>query len=197
MNVHQALADVRALRATLARSRDFPLLSPNYVLFTGLAGGAAAIYQFALGTADPPIDRDFVRYWSIQGAVLAGICLISVAGRYLREPSEWSWGILRDTCLLFVPPLLVGGLLTWLVMLRAPAAMAILPASWALLFGCAVWSAAAKFPPGMGGVAIYYFLAGIGLIFTPDAYLSAGMGVAFGGGQLIMGGFLSYVRQTS
>ena len=65
----------------------------------------------------------------------------------------------------FLPALVAGALVTPAVIQLSPSLVTLLPGLWALLFGVAVFAARPFVPRASGWVALYYFAAGLFLLW--------------------------------
>jgi hypothetical protein len=194
MDLDDALDQLGAIHAHLARSETYRGYRPAAVAFSGAAGLAAALAQPWAVPADEPLA--FVRYWLL---IAAGCAVIgggvTVLGYFTRE-DEFARRRTRIVLGQFLPCLVVGGALTLALSRHGGANVVLLPGLWSLVFGLGTVSSLPYLPRAAGWVAVWYLAAGLLLLLAVDGPVPAGwsVGVAFGLGQLLSAVALSQAR---
>jgi hypothetical protein len=93
----------------------------------------------------------------------------------------------------FLPALFAGALVTGAFIRQDPNLVVLLPGLWALFFGVGTFATRPYSPRGSGWVALYYWSAGLVLLWTAgtvDQMSAWAVGGTFGVGQLLTAGFL-------
>lgn len=185
-DLSRALAQIEAIHEHMSRGEVYRGWRPVPVAASGVVGLAAAAWQ---ASADRPLEPwSFAIYW----LAIAGVGLIvgcsEIAWHYVARAG----GRDRRQSLLvlsqFLPALVAGALVTGALIKLSPALVALLPGLWALLFGVAVFAARPYVPPGSAWVALYFWSAGMFLLWTADgvdALSPWSVGGTFGIGQLL------------
>lgn len=193
MELHDALAQIAEIRQRMASGQVFRGYRAATTGFTAVVAALAACAQ-ALWVPDAAKNLDgYLALWC--GA--AALCVIVVAVEMLLRCRRSESPLQRQMTLLavdqFVPSVVAGGLLTWVVRDAAPDAAGLLPGLWAILFSLGVFASRRFLPRGIAVVAGYYLLAGLycltlrkdGVALSPWT-----MGTLFGTGQLLTAGVL-------
>jgi hypothetical protein len=196
MDLDDALDQLDAIHAHLARAETYPGYRPFALAVSGVAGLAAAVMQPWLVAPDEPLL--FARYWlaiAVAGALLAGG--VTVLGYFTRE-DEFARRRTRTVLGQFVPCLFVGAVLSHILM-RQEATVVYLPAAWALVYGLGI-VASLPYLPRSGFLVAAWFLAwGLYLAAFATGPVPAGwsVGVPFGVGQLIAAMVCRQARQEA
>jgi hypothetical protein len=176
----RAIDDLSFIRQTMERAAPFTAV-PGW---GGVAMGATALVASAIAWGRP-VDRIWVGIW--LGAAL--LALLIGGWAMTRKASRAGTSVLsssgRRFVLSYVPPLLVGVLLT-LVLMRA-AYVEALPGTWLLLYGTGVVTGGAysvRVVPIMG---LCFMALGAVALFAPAAWGNAFMAAGFGGFHLGFG----------
>ncbi len=158
--------------------------------FTAVPGwGGFAIGWTALAAsfvaAQQTSPNAWLATWLAEALVAVGIAAGATARKARAAKVPLLSGPGRKFALSFVPPLLVGALLT-VALFRAGYA-AVLPGMWLLLYGTAVVTGGAfsvRVVPVMG---LCFMLAGALALFSPASWGNWFMAVGFGALQIIFG----------
>jgi len=185
MNIHRALDQVSEIHEHLARTELYRGYRSFPVAISGLVGIGAALLQERWVGNDP---EAFVRYWCVVGPLAAAAATGEIAFHYFRNPIPMSRRKTRTVISQFLPCLLAGFLVTVIFYRMGPTAIRLLPGTWAILFGLGIFSSRPYLPKMIGFLAMAYLLAGTVLLTMAVEGTSLspwGMGIAFGGGQLL------------
>ena len=169
------------------------------MLITALLGILGALLQsILLDQSHEQFSLHYIVYWGTIAMIGACGALTAVAYRYYRSPSRWDREMWIEAAWLFVPSLLVGGVITVAIAAQYPELADLLPSIWMLLFGLGIWSVAKVFSRATYLVASYYFIAGSVSLLAAAKYpfAPAMMFIGFGIGQLLMSGVLAYDEKT-
>jgi hypothetical protein len=175
----KALDNLQFIRSTMERAGSFTAV-PGWGM---VVVGATALAAAWLAQRQPRA-ADWLAVWlaeAVIGVVVGGAALVQKA-RLANDPLLSGPG--RRFGLSFLPPILVGALLT--IALDRAGAFSLMPATWLLLFGTAVATAGAfsvRVVPLMGAC---FMLLGAVALFAPalSPWLLAvgfgGLNIAFG-----------------
>ena len=179
IDVHAA-DNLRYIRETMERAASFTAVPGWGGVAIGLTAIAAAIVAARQGN-----PRAWLATW--LGEALLAVAIATAAtlrkARAARVPLLSGPG--RKFALSFLPPLLVGALLT--AGLFRAGYLAVLPGMWLLLYGTAVVTGGAfsvRVVPLMG---LCFMGAGAAALFAPAAWGNWFMAVGFGGLQIVFG----------
>src|SRR5216684_165889 len=170
----RAADHLRYIRETMERAAEFTAVPGWGGVAMGITALAAAFFASRQTTS-----RALLAVWLVEAFVAVSIAAPAAATKAHRANSRLFSGPGRKFLLSFAPPIVVGGLLTF-VLFQA-GAMATLPGVWLLLYGTAVVTGGAfsvRVVPVMG---LCLMLLGGAALFTPaawgDAFMAAGFGV--------------------
>jgi hypothetical protein len=176
----RAADHLRYIRETMERAAEFTAV-PGW---GGVAMGITALAA-AFVAARQASPRAWLTVWLIEAFVAVAIAAPAAATKAHRANSQLFSGPGRKFVLSFVPPIVVGGLLTFA--LFHAGAYALLPGVWLLLYGTAIVTGGAfsvRVVPVMG-----LCLMGLGAtaLFAPAAWGDALMAAGFGAVQIGFG----------
>jgi len=170
----RAADHLRYIRETMQRAGEFTAV-PGW---GGVAMGITALAAAFLA-ARQSSPRAWFTVWLVEAFVAVAIAAPAAATKAHRANSALFSGPGRKFLLSFVPPILVGGLLTFA--LYAAGATGLLPGVWLLLYGTAIVTGGAfsvRVVPVMG---FCLMSLGAAALFAPrtwgDAFMAAGFGV--------------------
>jgi hypothetical protein len=185
-DVSRALEQIEEIHERLARSEVYRGWRPVPVACSGLIGLAAAAWQAATAT---PVDAwQFATYWTAIGVTALVVGCAEMLWHYLARASERDRRQTRNVIGQFLPALVAGAMATVAFVRIDPALVALLPGLWALLFGVGVLAARPFLPRASGWIGLYYFVAGIALVWTAkgvEAISPWAVGGTFGVGQML------------
>lgn len=187
MELRDALSQISEIRLQLARTETFRGYRAMPVAFSGGVALAAAGFQ-ATWIPDPLGDLPaYLTLWigiAVVSAVAAGTEMV-LRARHASSPwtREITWLAVEQ----FVPCLVAGGLLTFVLVRSAPESVWMLPGLWQVLFSLGIFASCRLLPRATFAVAVFYLFAGLGSLALArgEAALSPwAMGLPFGIGQL-------------
>lgn len=181
----RAAEHLRYIRETMERAAEFTAV-PGW---GGAAMGLTALVAswIASRQASP---RAWLTVWLVEAFVAIAIAGSTAATKAHRANAALLSGPGRKFLLSFLPPILVGGLLTFTLFQSGLSAA--LPGVWLLLYGAAIVTGGAfsvRAVPVMG-----LALMGLGAIalFAPSNWGDAFMAAGFGGVQICFGLWIAH-----
>lgn len=194
MELREALSQIHEIRRQMAQTERFVGYRSLTTAFTGIVAVVASGIQWYL---QPYSIETYLAIW----LTAAGISLAVVAAemilrcRTIRSPMQTEATVLAAEQ--FMPALVAGGLLTFVLVQFAPGSLWMLPGLWAIIFSMGIFASRRFLPRGTSVVGAYYLLAGLFVIaelaeehqvtFVLPAWT---MIATFGVGQLLAAGVL-------
>jgi hypothetical protein len=192
-DLHKALGDISTIRRELARSTQFRGYGPATLAATGILAVLAAVAQAHWVPEPSQHPLAYHRVWASLALICATLTATQMVTRTRRMHSGLSNEMLRQAVEQFLPALGAGMALT-LVMLRhySPANFWMLPGLWQLIFSLGVFSSCRFLPRPMLAAGVWYLASGLVCIAFGNARALSPwtMGLAFGGGQLLIAAIL-------
>jgi hypothetical protein len=180
----RAADHLRYIRETMERAAEFTAVPGWGGVAMGITALAAAFFASRQTT-----PRAWLAVWLVEAFVAVSIAAPAAATKAHRANSRLFSGPGRKFLLSFAPPIVVGGLLTF-VLFQA-GAMAALPGVWLLLYGTAVVTGGAfsvRVVPVMG---LCLMALGATALLAPAAWGDALMAVGFGVLQIFFGAWIA------
>lgn len=186
MNVSHALDQIAEIHQQLAKGEVYRGYRPLPMALSGVAGLIAAVAQpRALGSNDP---IGFVLYWTAVAAISGAIASSEIVYNYLVHEDTFAKRRTRRVVAQLAPALAAGAILSATFVRLSPALVAVLPGLWSLFFGLGVFASRPYLPRATGVVALFYFIAGLALLWVANTGVSQtafAVGGTFGVGQLL------------
>jgi hypothetical protein len=176
----KALDNLRFIRTTMERAGAFTAV-PGW---GGVAAGVTALGAAWLASLQPTPGRWF-GIWLAEAAFALAVLGWTMRRKARAVASPISTGPGRRFVLAFVPPMIVGGLLTWGLYLAG--AHHLIAGTWLLLYGTGVVTGGAfsvRVVPVMG---LAFMLIGAAALFSPPAWNDLCLAAGFGGLHIIFG----------
>ena len=184
-DVSRALEQIAELAEHLAKGEVYRGWRSFPVACSGIVGLAAAFWQSWYGRPIEPWS--FTAYWAgIAGTSLAVGCA-EIAWHYVRQATDTEQRQSRCVIGQFLPAIVAGAIATGALLRLSPALASLFPGLWALLYGVAIFAARPYIPRASGWVALYFWTAGLALLWTADGVDTLSpwsVGGTFGIGQL-------------
>jgi hypothetical protein len=199
-DLSQALAEISAIRAQVARGTQFRGYGPASVASSGVLALAVASAQ-AFWAKD--LGRDvtsFLAVWVATAAVSVVLSTLETIVRARRVHSGFASEMLQSALEQFLPATIVGLLLTGVLLLAAPTDLWMLPGLWELIFSLGVFASCRFLPRQMFGVGVWYLVCGLTCLMIeggPRVLSPWEMGIPFGVGQLLVAAVLRYGFEES
>jgi hypothetical protein len=185
MEYTRALSQISEIHEHLAKGEIYRGYHPIPVAVTGLCGLAAALVQDWV--VDPSQPLGFVYFWIGVAVVSACVGGAAIVFNYVLRDDPFRRRKTRKVVGQLLPCLVAGLAVTAGVVYVDESAIPILPGVWTVIYSLGIFASRPYLPRSIGWVALFYLLAGAGLLVLARAGLSLapwGLGVAFGVGQL-------------
>ena len=186
MDVSRALSQIAEIHQQIAKGEVYRGYRSLPVAASGLIGILAAALQPWAVTAGDAVG--FVIYWSWV-AVVAGIVGASeIVYNYAAREEDADRRRTRRVIGQFLPSVLGAAVITASFVNLSAALVPVLPGLWAICFGIGVFASRPYLPRTSGVVALFYYAAGVLLLWRvrgPDSLSGWWVGGTFGVGQLL------------
>jgi hypothetical protein len=195
--LNKALEDIGSIREQMARSTEFRGYGPATLAATAGIAVLAATSQ-ALWLPDPAAHIGaYLGIWISTAAVSAALIGAQMVARSRRIHSGMADEMIRMAVEQFLPSVGAGGLLTLVLAHGVPSALWMLPGLWQVIFSLGVFSSCRFLPRPMMAAGAWYLVSGLTCLTLADARALSpwAMGVAYGGGQLLVAGILYFAHR--
>ncbi len=181
----RAADNLRFIRETMENAGRFTAV-PGW----GGAGMGVTALAAAIVATQQPTPARWLAVWlaELTVAVIIATCATVLKARAAKGQVFSAAG--RRFALSFVPPLLVGALLT--IVLYQAGLTHVLPGMWLLLYGTAVVTGGAfsvRVVPVMG---LYMMVTGAAALLAPATWGNVFMAIGFGGLQIVFGSLIAH-----
>ena len=187
-DLHQALADISAIRGQMARGTEFRGYGPTALATSGMLALVAAAVQ-ALWIDDPVRDiRAYLALWIVTAALTVVIVSSEAIRRSRLVHDGLADDMLQAAAEQFVPAAVAGVLVTLVLTQTAETTLWMLPGLWQILISLGVFASCRSLPRPMIAVAIWYLGCGLAcLVVAVGEYALSpiAMGVPFFAGQML------------
>ncbi len=197
MDLREALEQISEIRQQVARTETFRGYRAAPIAFSGLVAWVAAACQYVL-LGSPPEPTSYLLLW-IGAALLSVLVTGLVIGLHYWHSTN---SLTRTNTHLavgqFLPSIMAGGVLTFVLYRHAQAALWMLPGLWSILFSLGVFASYRLLPRATFWVAVYYLVAGAGCLALAQedyAFSPLAMGIPFGCGQFLAAAILYWTLE--
>ncbi|HXF96663.1 MAG TPA: hypothetical protein VNI61_11250 [Gemmatimonadales bacterium] len=183
----KALENIRFIRDTMERAGSFTAVPGWGMVAVGLTALAAAGLAGpvpAAGAGSGPATRWFA-LWLVEAVLALGIGSATLLRKARAANDPVLSGPGRRFGLSFLPPIVVGGVLT--IALSRAGQVTLLPGTWLLLYGTAVATAGAFSVRVVPLLGLCFMALGVAALFGPPAWGTALMAAGFGGLHVLFG----------
>lgn len=186
MDVSRALSQIAEIHQQIAKGEAYRGYRPLPVAASGLIGILAASLQpRELPARDPTA---FVMYWCAVAALAGLVGVSEIAYNYLRREDDAERRRTRRVVGQFLPSIVGAAAITASFVHLSVSLIPLLPGLWAICFGIGVFASRPYLPRASGFVALFYYAAGIALLWQargPESLHGWWTGATFGVGQLL------------
>jgi hypothetical protein len=199
-DLSQALAEINAIRAQVARGTQFRGYGPASIAASGaLALVVASVQGFYARDAGHDAAL-FIAVWVATAAISVALATWETIVRARRVHTGFASQMIHSAVEQFLPATIVGVLLTGVLLRAAPKDLWMLPGLWQLIFSLGVFASCRFLPRQMFGVGVWYLASGLTCLMVesgPRTLSPWAMGIPFGVGQLLVAGVLRYGFEES
>lgn len=195
MELGEALAQIHAIRAQVARTEVFRGYRAITVGCTGMLAFLAAALQPLVIPSPHENLHLYLQWWIGVAAISAVWVAIELMGRWFHSHSALHREQIHHALEQFLPCLVAGACTTWAIVEFSPAAAHLLPGLWSLMFALGVFASCRQLPAPAALIAVYYLAAGaacLALARGPWAFHPWAMAGTFGVGQLLTAAVLYF-----
>jgi len=199
-DLSQALAEINAIRAQVARGTQFRGYGPTSIAASGLLALAVAVAQASIMRGPGVNPALFLAVWVATAAVSVTVAAVETMARAPRVHSGFATQMIQSAVEQFLPATMVGVLLTGAMLVAAPGDLWMLPGLWELIFSLGVFASCRFLPRQMYGVAFWYLCSGLICLLIGGGSRALSpweMGIPFGVGQLLVAAVLRYGFEES
>jgi len=193
-DLNKAIGDISSIRKQVALSTEFRGYGPATLALTGLfaiAAGAAQAYWLP-----DPVNHfpAYLALWISTALISAALIATQMRARTRRIHSGLADEMIHTAAEQFLPSVLVGSLLTYVIPRFAPAELWMMPGLWQLVFSLGIFSSCRFLPRPMLAAGAWYLATGLGCIALGGnrALSPWTMAVAYCVGQLLIAGVLFF-----
>jgi hypothetical protein len=198
-DLSQALAEISAIRAQVARGTQFRGYGPKSIAASGVLALLVAAMQASLFKGAHEVTV-FLTVWVATALVAVALAMIETIGRAQRVHRGFAAEMIHAAVEQFLPAVIVGLLLTGVLLRAAPRELWLLPGLWELIFSLGVFASCRFLPRQMFAVGVWYLVSGLTCLMLASATRSLSpweMGIPFGVGQLLVAAVLRYGFEES
>ena len=193
-DLRHALNDIAKIRNQIAEVQLFRGFGPMVIGVTGglaLSLSALQVYVQETSILTPWIVLAFVCL------ALIGVEMWALSKRaHGANANELLWAVIQK----FLPCLIAGTAIGWIILNQAPTLTWILPGLWQILIGLGLFAATTMLPRNVMFAAAWYLVSGMvvfllsiqSMMLTPWA-----MGIPFGVGQIMLAGLLYFAPEKT
>jgi hypothetical protein len=188
MDLDDALVQISEIRRQMARTQVFRGYRAITTGISALAAMVAAIIQYFWIPQPLGHITAYLTLWAVVAILSIVIVGVAMVVRCWRSESSLQREIALLAAEQFVPSLVAGGLLTYVLHQFAWEQLWMLPGLWAVLFSLGIFASRRLLPKLTLAVAGYYLLAGLVCLAKAKgehAFSPWAMALTFGVGQLL------------
>jgi hypothetical protein len=188
MELDEALSQISEIRHQMAKSAVFRGYRSATAAFSGCVAIAASCAQALWVPHAYWNTRGYLVVWLAAALLSVGAAATEMISRCVRSKSPLQREMALAAAEQFIPSLVSGALLTFVMVKYAYDEIWLLPGLWAILFSLGVFASRRVLPKAVAIVAGYYLLAGLLCIAITDrrtAFSPWTMGLIFAPGQFL------------
>lgn len=199
MELRDALTQIADIRQQMAKSEVYRAYRPLTTAFSGVVAIAAAIVQPIVAPVPREHIQNYLTVWLVAAAISIVAVAIELTLRARRSSHPLRWELTGHAIEQFMPAIVAGGLVTYVLAAYAGESAWLLPGLWAIFFGLGVFASRRLLPKLTYLVGGFYLLCG--LIYISLKYRAMYspwmMGLTFGIGQLSAGAMLYFSQERT
>jgi hypothetical protein len=188
----RALDDISNIRNQIAEVQLFRGFGPLVIGLTGgLALGLAALQLYAE-------DIAILIPWIVLACISVALIGVEMWALTWRAHGANAYALLWAIIQKFLPCLIAGAAIGWIIMTQAPVFVWVLPGLWQLLIGLGVFAATSMLPRNVMFAGAWYFVAGLFVLLLSAQTMAITpwtMGIPFGFGQILLAALLHWAPE--
>lgn len=195
MDLHEALTQISEIRQQVARTETFRGYRAAPVAFSALVACVAAALQPVL-VPDPAAH--FAAYLGLWiGAALLSMFVTGLAMIWHCKQSPSSLTIPNTILAVgqFLPSVVAGGLVTFVLFRHVPTAWWMLPGLWSMFFSLGIFASYRLLPKATFWIGVYYMTSGVLCLLWAHDFSPWAMGLPFGVGQMMSAAILYWTLE--
>jgi hypothetical protein len=196
MHLHDALSQISEIRTQMNRASIFRGYRSATAAFSGVVAIAAAALQSSFIEDPAHHATAYVIYWTAAAAMSLVVVAAEMAIRARRNRNTTQANLTLQAAQQFMPALIAGGLLSYILPAHAPESAWLLPGLWMILFSLGIFASRRILPREVFVPAGFYLVCGFAaIIFSRHGYAFSPMlmGIPFALGQFMTAAIL-YLR---
>ena len=201
-DLREALADIDTIRAQMARNTQFHGYGPRSIAATGVLAVAVAEAQSIFLPGAGHYSADFLTLWCATAVIALALSAWETVSRTRRLHAGIGRQMMQSALEQFLPPLVVGLLLTVVLVHAAPDEVWMLPGLWEIAFSLGIFASCRFLPRPLFAVGLWYLVCGLMCLSMDSGSRTLSpwaLGIPFGIGQLLVAAVLKhdYSRSTA
>jgi hypothetical protein len=199
MELREALTQIADIRQQMAKSEVYRAYRPLTTAFSGVVAIAAAIVQPIYAPEPRAHLQDYLTVWLVAASLSIIAVAVELALRVRRSSHPLRWEMTGHAIEQFMPSLVAGGLLTYVIAANAGDSAWMLPGLWSIFFGLGVFASRRLLPKATYLIGGFYLASGLVILALKyrAAFSPWAMGVTFGIGQLSAGALLYFSQERT
>lgn len=198
MDLQEALTQISEIRQHVARTETFRGYQAAPVAISGLIACLDAVIQCRFIERPAEQMAAYLTLW-VGSAILSMIITgVAIAIYCKRSTSPLTRTNTIVTVGQFLPCVVAGGLITFILYRHVYDSLWMLPGLWCMLFGLGIFASFRQLPKATFWVGVHYLAAGaLCLMLARDDYAFSpwAMGVPFGFGQMLSAAILYWTLE--
>lgn len=178
------MEQLRFIRQTMESAGSFTAVPGWGQIYIGATALGAAWLAARQTTAEA-----WIQIWLTEAVIALAIAVWTILEKAKRANQALDSGPARKAALSFTPPVVAGGVLTW-ILFQAGLTTAI-PAMWLMLYGTGVMAAGAFSVSVVPVMGLCLFALGALAVITPPSWHNVEMAMGFGVLHIIFGGIIA------
>jgi hypothetical protein len=200
MELHEALTQISEIRQQIARTEVFRGYRSIPVAFSGVLAFATAYLQVLWLPEPAQSPGSYFALWISAAAISVMATGAEIVLRARRSASPLTGEITWLAVEQFIPCVVAGGLVTFVLHTSAPESLWIMPGLWQILFSLGIFASYRLLPRPVYWVGVFYLMSGVlclVLARNESAFSPWAMGLPFGVGQLLAAGVLYWTLERN
>lgn len=199
-DLNRALSDITSIRRQMAQTAEFRGYGPAALTATGGLALAAGFVQMLWVGSPVEHPRWYLAVWIATAALSAALIAVEMLRRTRRIHTGLANEMLQQAFEQFLPAVVTGALVTWVLARCVPHTLWMLPGLWQVIYALGVFSSCRFLPKPIAVAGVWFLATGLTCLALGDARaLSPWMMAApYAIGQALLAGILWFTtRETN